>query len=159
MKIFSSLIKLFSVILLVHAGTAQLCRAEQIYKWVDKHGEVHYGSQPPAGAPVRQIHLPPGPTSEQQARARAQLDATLEAEQARQAAKQEAADLRAKQQADTAAQEKYCKQLQRRLEALTTLPMARIGTRGPDGQIRRVTEQEWQKGIKETRAAQEKFCK
>ena len=36
-----------------------------VYKWIDAHGDVHYGDRPPgAGADARSMTLPPAPTKD-----------------------------------------------------------------------------------------------
>jgi hypothetical protein len=46
------------------AATSAIVSADEIYRWTDKDGLIHFSSQPPAGADYKRITpAPPPPTS------------------------------------------------------------------------------------------------
>jgi hypothetical protein len=67
-----TILKLVLACLLVLPSTAI---ASDIYKWTDESGGVHYGQQHPPGVDAQQVRIVhDGPTAEEQATAKAQMD-------------------------------------------------------------------------------------
>jgi hypothetical protein len=51
----------------------------QVYQWVDKDGNVHFGDSPPGEVDARAVDLPPGPSDEQVEQAQQRLQDALDA--------------------------------------------------------------------------------
>lgn len=92
-------------------------RADTVYRWVDKNGEVHYSQTPPPTSHVRAqaVDVEPAPPDLTGARQAEQLESAM---QARNAAEQKAA-AEAQQAAEKKAeQEKLCRTARERLQQL-----------------------------------------
>ncbi|OOG21457.1 DUF4124 domain-containing protein [Thioalkalivibrio denitrificans] len=64
--------KLVSIMLagVLFAGIADA----QIYRWVDEHGNVHFGDCPPPECPAVEVPVRPGPSKEELERAQERLE-------------------------------------------------------------------------------------
>lgn len=129
------------VSLLLLLSTSAL--AGQIYKWVDAQGVTHFDAQPPAGQNATPIETktPPAPASAPQGNPPSGNDA-----------KQKAADAAVKQEISEAQQrtDEYCDQARTNLAQLTNNPRVRQEL---NGEMRRLSEDERQAKITETKAA------
>ena len=117
--------------------------AAQIYKWVDAQGTTHFGAQPPAGQTAEtlsRVAAPPKPAS--------QPSATEQTEDPD--AQQRDIDRKVKQQVanQEAERKRYCETLRTNLAQLENNPRVRVEE---NGEVRRVTEEERQERITETR--------
>lgn len=117
--------------------------AAQIYKWVDAQGTTHFGAQPPAGQmaeTLSRVAAPPKPTTQPTA---AEQDENPDAQQ-------RDIDRKVKQQvaSQEAERKRYCETLRTNLAQLENNPRVRVEE---NGEVRRVTEDERQERIAETR--------
>jgi len=117
--------------------------AGQIYKWVDAQGVTHFGAQPPAGQPVETLNTvvaPPKPAT-QASNARQSEDPDTA---------QRDIDRKVKEQVATqeAERKRYCETLRTNLAQLENNPRLRIEEAG---EVRRVSEEERQSRISETK--------
>ena len=110
----------------------------QVYRWVDDRGQVHYSQVPPPGREAQPVGPPPPP---QAAPNQDNLNQSLkDANEA--APKQKAeADRLAQNQANI---DEYCKQLRDQLAYLDEKTARRLGATDDQGNVARVTEEEFQ---------------
>lgn len=118
--------------------------ANDIYKWTDNQGQIHYGSQPPQGYPaekvsIRTVRMPEVRTGQHTA---ADADDGTAADQ-----KSIDADVRRQVAREQAELQKYCLSMRTRLSQLKNNPrlLAEI-----DGQMVRLSEEQRQQRIRET---------
>lgn len=136
-----------SVLLALSSGAT----AGQIYKWVDAQGNVHFGSQPPEGQEasavnpnVSQPKLAPPPQP-----AKAESSAQIEQEKIDQKIKSDVAKREAERK-------KFCETVRTNLSQMENNPRIRIEE---NGELRRLTEEERQARIAESKKAIEENCK
>ncbi|WP_226507056.1 MULTISPECIES: DUF4124 domain-containing protein [Pseudomonas] len=124
--------------------------AGQIYKWVDAQGVTHFDAQPPAGqnsTPI-ETRTPPAPAPATAPKGSAPTGTDD---------KQKAADAKVKQEVTDAQQrtDEFCDQARTNLAQLTNNPRVRQDV---DGELRRLTEEERQAKITETKASIADTC-
>jgi hypothetical protein len=118
--------------------------ADGVFRWVDEHGQVHYGDHPPAGVQV-EVLPPPLPSGSGETQRQLQdYVRTLEVQEAGQA--KEAERQRA-EQALQGARKSDCEASRARRERLEKPRQLEYQ---PDGSARRLTEEERQARIAET---------
>ena len=131
---------LASGLMLALCGNAM---AAQVYKWVDAQGVTHFGAQPPQGQQVETVNtvFSPGKSATPPAPAVQEIDAEPD---------QRTIDRKVKQQvaAQEAERKRYCETLRTNLAQLQNNPRVRVEE---NGETRRVTEEERQARISETR--------
>lgn len=132
-----------SLVLAIFLIPSGVC-AENVYRWVDEHGQLHFGDHPPAGVQAEVVPpaLPPGP-----AEAQRQLQdyvRTLEVQEAEQAKE---AEWQRASQALQAARKTDCEASRVRRERLEKPRQLQYQ---PDGSTRRLTEEERQARIADT---------
>lgn len=137
---------IIKVSLLLLLSTSVL--AGQVYKWVDAQGVTHFDAQPPAGQSSTPIETktPPAPAATPQSSPPTGTDS-----------KQKAADAKVKQEV-TEIQERtdeFCDQARINLAQLTNNPRVRQEV---DGEMRRLSEDERQAKITETKASIADTC-
>jgi len=117
--------------------------AAQVDKWVDAQGVTHFGAQPPQGQQVETVNtvVAPGKSATPPAQAVQESDAEPD---------QRTIDRKVKQQvaAQEAERKRYCETLRTNLAQLQNNPRVRVEE---NGETRRVTEEERQARISETR--------
>lgn len=126
--------------------------AGQIYKWVDSQGNVHFGSQPPEGqqaAPVNPNIHQPKLTAEQSAAKPTETSAESEQKAIDEKVKKEVA-------AQEAERKKYCESVRTNLAQLENNPRVRVEE---NGEFRRITEEERQAKISESKKLIAENCK
>lgn len=130
-------------------------QAEQIYRWVDADGGVHYSSAPPPGQAAEREDLEflrnPDPQ-----KAGEQLRSYDEAAEKRRAAEAQAAEMAAKQRQDAALRRANCAAAREVLTRLENEPMVRF--QREDGSYQRYTGEERQQRIAEAQASEREFC-
>ncbi|AGA85607.1 DUF4124 domain-containing protein [Stutzerimonas stutzeri] len=116
--------------------------AAQVYKWVDAQGVTHFGAQPPQGQQVETVNTVTAPAKPAAA---PQPPVQDEAE-----ADQSSIDRKVKQQvaAQEAERKRYCETMRTNLAQLQNNPRVRVED---NGETRRLTEEERQSRINETR--------
>jgi hypothetical protein len=116
--------------------------AAQVYKWVDAQGVTHFGAQPPQGQQVETVNTVTAPAK---SAATPQPPAQEEAD-----ADQSSIDRKVKQQvaAQEAERKRYCETMRTNLAQLQNNPRVRVED---NGETRRLTEEERQSRINETR--------
>jgi hypothetical protein len=116
--------------------------AAQVYKWVDAQGVTHFGAQPPQGQQVETVNTVTAPAK---SAATPQPPAQEEAD-----ADQSSIDRKVKQQvaAQEAERKRYCESMRTNLAHLQNNPRVRVED---NGETRRLTEEERQSRINETR--------
>ncbi|WP_263264420.1 DUF4124 domain-containing protein [Pseudomonas sp. RIT-PI-S] len=135
---------LVASLMLVSMGSLQ---AAQVYKWIDANGIPHFDAKPPTGQVATPIdtHAPP-PASPGKAPANADDDDVDN--------DPEQKDANAKVREQVAEQEEktkeFCEQARTNLAQLNNNPRVRQEV---DGELRRLTEEERQAKISETRKA------
>ena len=124
--------------------------AGQIYKWVDAQGNVHFGSQPPEGQAAAQVN----PNISQP-----KLTEQAPAKSPESAAEPEQQAIDEKVKKEVAAQEverkKYCESIRTNLSQLENNPRVRVEEAG---ELRRLTEEERQAKISESKKLIAKNC-
>ena len=116
--------------------------AAQVYKWVDAQGVTHFGAQPPQGQQVETINTVTAPAKPAATPAPVAEDETEDDQQSidrkvkRQVAEQEAE------------RKRYCETMRTNLAQLQNNPRVRVEEKG---ETRRITEEERQARITETR--------
>jgi hypothetical protein len=126
----------FSLAMLLAA--APLLAMAEVYRWVDDRGQVHYSQVPPTGRAAQPVGPPPPP---QAAPNQDNLNQSLkDANEAAPKNKAEA-DRLAQNQANV---EEYCKQLRSQLAYLDEKTARRLGATDDQGNVARVTEEEFQ---------------
>lgn len=149
---------------------AAAAQADGIYKWVDKDGVVHFGSQPPQ---KEQIEVVKAPKSERYKRWQDEQQALVEkrkletaaeasknkpATQAAQPAKQSEQDTANNQPSDAemAARAQRCRSAQQRLQEMES--HARVREIDASGNYRVLPEEERQQRIQRTRQIMQANC-
>jgi hypothetical protein len=130
--------------ILMLASTGSL-HAAQVYKWVDASGVTHFDAKPPAGQVATPIdtHAPPPASPPKASQQEDAVDDDPE---------QKEADTRVREQVAEQEQKtrEYCEQARTNLAQLNNNPRVRQEV---DGELRRLTEQERQAQIADTRKA------
>ena len=138
--------KILAVVLTLTFGTVS--QAAQIYKWVDAQGVTHFDAQPPAGQQVQQIDVqkppPPPPPA-----AKPAVDPN---------AGQKAIDDKVRKQVaeQEAKRKEICDTLRTNLAQLQINSRVRLQV-GSD--VRRMTEEERQEQLTQTKKALDESCK
>lgn len=138
---------------------APVVQAGQMYKWVDENGQTVYSQIPPTNA-ESQIVKPPPPPATDPAQARKALDESIQrlddAETAR--TEQEKAEGETRKISDNEAQvREACKASREELVELERGPPRKILI-GPDGEAKRLSYEELQAEIADTKDYIEKNC-
>ncbi len=125
--------------------------AAQVYKWVDAQGVTHFGAQPPLGQQVETVNTVTAP-----AKPAAKPDTSAPDETGSEA-DQNSIDRKVKQQvaAQEAERKRYCESMRTNLAQLQNNPRVRVED---NGETRRVTEEERQARIAETRDKIAEHC-
>jgi len=128
----------------------------EMYRWVDEDGVTVYSQRPPPDAPATTIAPPPKPSEAETMRAFERLkDQFVRDFDAKEEEKKQAED-QAKQAKDQAMRDLNCTAARKNLETLQNLGARRLLT--PDGEYRRLSDEERAKGIAEMRKAIEDNC-
>ena len=124
----------------------------EVYKWVDKDGNVHYTDKPPAGGQSIQLNVKTGKSKTPAKDLNTQVEELDEQEEVERIRKQQEQDF-AKAEAE---KNDYCKQLNDNLKTLQTT--TRIRVTGDDGELRFMTPEEIVKRKKDTQQKIAKDC-
>lgn len=120
--------KIMLALLLLVIMTA--AAAQEVYRWVDKNGEVHYTQTPPPSTSVHTSNMvinapPPDPTAARDAQNLVQQMQQAKANQAQSAQQQ------AQVEAEKRAHQQRCNQLMSRLQILEQVgPVATVDAKG-----------------------------
>lgn len=116
--------------------------AAQVYKWVDAQGVTHFGAQPPQGQQVETVNTVVAPGKS--------VTAPAPASQEKSEPDQQSIDRKVKQQVaeQEAERKRYCETMRTNLAQLQNNPRVRVEE---NGETRRITEEERQARIAETR--------
>ncbi|AWT09141.1 MULTISPECIES: DUF4124 domain-containing protein [Stutzerimonas] len=116
--------------------------AAQVYKWVDAQGVTHFGAQPPQGQQVETVNTVVAPGKS--------VTAPAPASQEKSEPDQQSIDRKVKQQVaeQEAERKRYCETMRTNLAQLQNNPRVRVEE---NGETRRITEEERQARITETR--------
>lgn len=116
--------------------------AAQVYKWVDAQGVTHFGAQPPQGQQVETVNTVVAPGKS--------VTAPAPASQEKSEPDQQSIDRKVKQQVaeQEAERKRYCDTMRTNLAQLQNNPRVRVEE---NGETRRITEEERQARITETR--------
>lgn len=116
--------------------------AAQVYKWVDAQGVTHFGAQPPQGQQVETVNTVVAPGKP--------VTAPAPATQQKSEPDQQSIDRKVKQQVaeQEAERKRYCETMRTNLAQLQNNPRVRVEE---NGETRRITEEERQARITETR--------
>ena len=130
-------------------------QAEQIYRWVDADGGVHYSSAPPPGqaAESEDLEFQRNPDPE---KASEQLKSYDDAAQQRRVAEAQAAETATAQRQIAAARSANCTSARDALRSLENEPMVRF--QREDGSYQRYTDQDREQRMAEARATEREFC-
>lgn len=137
------------------SATLLLCSGvnAEIYKWVDENGQTHFTQQPPASGQAETIEVPPPPPLDDSA---SEVQELIEQQEAAEKSAQEA---RQEQQAEAerqAAIERNCAIARDNLKLYQDNPGRRMVDE--EGNVYRLTEEERQQKIEESRQQIEEFC-
>jgi hypothetical protein len=140
---------LIACILLLLAAPAL---ADDIYRWVDKNGTVHFGSLPPQGVDAELISSVPAAPAEAPADPNAPDPAFANpAEKSPgQIAREEREARRAEQQKQKADLEPQCVAMRQQVEELE--PHTRVIVRDKDGTVRRLEDDQRLKAVADAKA-------
>ena len=116
--------------------------AAQVYKWVDAQGVTHFGAQPPQGQQVETVNTVTAPAKSTTMPAPVVEDETE--------VDQQSVDRKVKRQVaeQEAERKRYCETMRTNLAQLQNNPRVRVEEKG---ETRRITEEERQARIAETR--------
>lgn len=116
--------------------------AAQVYKWVDAQGVTHFGAQPPQGQQVETVNTVVAPGKS--------VAAPAPSSQEKSEPDQQSIDRKVKQQVaeQEAERKRYCETMRTNLAQLQNNPRLRVEE---NGETRRITEEERQARITETR--------
>ncbi len=116
--------------------------AAQVYKWVDAQGVTHFGAQPPQGQQVETVNTVTSPAKSTTMPAPVVEDETE--------VDQQSIDRKVKRQVaeQEAERKRYCETMRTNLAQLQNNPRVRVEEKG---ETRRITEEERQARIAETR--------
>jgi hypothetical protein len=127
-----------------------------MYRWVDENGVTVYSQTAPMGSDAVRIDRQAGPSQAEQEAARTRLQEQLEqaqdAEEAKKAAEAEAATKREEAEQRFTA----CEAARHNLETLRNLGPRMVRT--PDGEYRRMSEEEVAAGIAQAQDQIQKSC-
>ena len=135
-----------SSLLLAMSATAM---ASQVYKWVDAQGVTHFGAQPPQGQQVETVNTVTAPAKSTTMPAPVVEDETE--------VDQQSIDRKVKRQVaeQEAERKRYCETMRTNLAQLQNNPRVRVEEKG---ETRRITEEERQAKIAETRSKIAENC-
>ena len=126
-----------------------------VYKWIDKDGQVHYSQQPPAGQQAEMIKAPPPPAIDP-AKAQKEID-TLIKQQSSQESEQQDQNKQLAQEQERANQlEKNCEAAKYNLQQYKDNPGRRL--MDDKGNVTRPTEEDRQQKIRESEQKVKEFC-
>ncbi|KJS22921.1 MAG: DUF4124 domain-containing protein [Pseudomonadota bacterium] len=116
--------------------------AAQVFKWVDAQGVTHFGAQPPQGQQVETVNTVTAPAKSTTMPAPVVEDETE--------VDQQSIDRKVKRQVaeQEAERKRYCETMRTNLAQLQNNPRVRVEEKG---ETRRITEEERQARIAETR--------
>jgi hypothetical protein len=130
--------RFFRIFFALALAATPLLAAAEVYRWVDDRGQVHYSQTPPKGLDAE----PVGPaTAPQAAPNQDSLNQTLKDANDAAPKKKAEADRIAQNQANL---EEYCQQLREQLTYLDAKTARRLGTTDEQGNVSRVTEEQFQ---------------
>ena len=115
-----------------------LAAGAQAYRWVDEKGQVHYSQTPPPGKKVEPVAPPRPPSSAPNQEA---LNQSLESERASAPERAAAAERTAAARQQI---EQQCKQAREQLAYMEAKTARRLGTTDEQGNVSRVSEEEFQ---------------
>lgn len=123
--------------------------AAQVYKWVDAQGVTHFGAQPPQGQQVETVNTVTAPAKSTTMPAPVVEDETE--------VDQQSIDRKVKRQVaeQEAERKRYCETMRTNLAQLQNNPRVRVEEKG---ESRRITEEERQAKIAETRSKIDENC-
>jgi len=123
--------------------------AAQVYKWVDAQGVTHFGAQPPLGQQVETVNTVTAPAKSTTMPAPVVEDETE--------VDQQSIDRKVKRQVaeQEAERKRYCETMRTNLAQLQNNPRVRVEEKG---ETRRITEEERQAKIAETRGKIAEYC-
>ncbi len=130
-------------------------QAEEIYRWVDAAGGVHFSSTPPPGqaAESEDLKFQRNPDPQE---ASERLKSYDEAAEQRRVAEAQAAEVAARQREIAAARSANCASARDALRRLQNEPMVRF--QREDGSYQRYTDQDREQRMAEARATEREFC-
>ncbi|MBK7168535.1 MAG: DUF4124 domain-containing protein [Gammaproteobacteria bacterium] len=130
-------------------------QAEQIYRWVDADGGVHYSSAPPPGqaAESEDLKFLRNPDPE---KASERIKGYDDAAQQRRVAEAQAAETATAQRQIAALRRANCAAARDALRSLENEPMVRF--QREDGSYQRYTDQDREQRMAEARATEREFC-
>lgn len=131
-----------------------LCAQAAIYRWVDSHGVVHFAQSPPeTGRAVQRIdpQVPP-PTAAPAVKA---IDQTTARFSAQQAQRQQAHE---KELAGKARRAEDCAKARSRISMLEEKTAHRLFVKGANGQLARMTQEQFERRLQQARAAAAASC-
>ena len=123
--------------------------AAQVYKWVDAQGVTHFGAQPPQGQQVETVNTVTAPAKSTTMPAPVVEDETE--------VDQQSIDRKVKRQVaeQETERKRYCETMRTNLAQLQNNPRVRVEEKG---ETRRITEEERQAKIAETRSKIAENC-
>lgn len=144
------------IALIVLHTTAQA--ADGFYKWIDENGEVVYSQFPPADQRREpEVIKPPPPPAESPERARERLNQQLQQYEDNREDRELAADKSAEEEKSAAIARQRCEAARHNLQGING--RSRQLFRAPDGQVRRLTDEERQSQRAELEGIIAKDCK
>lgn len=137
---------LVASVMLAAMGSLQ---AAQVYKWVDANGVTHFDAKPPTGQAATPIdtHAPPPASPAKGSPNGSQNEDDVDNDPEQKSANDRVRQQVAEQEAQT---KEFCDQARTNLAQLNNNPRVRQEV---DGELRRLTEEERQAKIAETRKA------
>jgi hypothetical protein len=135
--------------------------AEEIYRWVDENGEVHFGDLPPENTPAEQITIKPDQVREAATGAGSAKAATDEFGDPLPSYAQQLRDERAKKRQEQEEQKSITDEActQRRQIVAQLEPSTRVMIQLEDGTVARMDDDERLKTLDEAKTYIEQNCK
>ena len=96
---------------------AETVHAQEIYRWVDEAGQVHFGTTPPADAVIDEVQPPPPPALDESS-AKEQREQFLQAHEQAEAARQERLEASAKAEEEASRRAEACQRARQRVSTL-----------------------------------------
>lgn len=129
-----------------------LAAAAQVYRWKDDQGRIHYSQVPPPGAATRELAPPPPPS------AAPNQDSLNKSLQDSAKAEAKAREQQAKAAEETASRQRECQSLREQIAFMDQNTARRMQTTDAQGNVARVTTEQFDARRAELEARAASVC-
>lgn len=130
--------------------------AEQLYKWTDEEGNVHFSQTPPPAAERREVETLEIRAAPPSGVGGGNAQETLQGLDERRAKRAEESERQAKTKEEEALRKQNCESARQRVQALSGFK--RLRHKQADGEYRYYTEEERNSEIESAQAVADEFC-